>query len=58
MMPYPAEIIEIDFDGRTFWSRPVGCWVLQSDNVVADAISVLLDDPLEWAVVLLREHRT
>ena len=46
MMPYPAEVIEIDIDGRTFWVRPVGSWVLDSGNVVAEA----LDKPLEWAV--------
>ena len=30
MMPYLAEVIEIDIDGRTFWVRPVGAWVLDS----------------------------
>ena len=50
MMPYPAEVIEIDIDGRTFWVRPVGSWVLQSNNVVAEAIAISLDKPLEWAV--------
>ena len=42
--------IEIDIDGRTFWMRPVGSWVLQSNNVVAEAIAISLDKPLEWAV--------
>ncbi len=37
-------------DGRTFWVRPVGSWVLESGNVVAEALSVSLDNPLEWAV--------
>ena len=50
MMPYPAEVIEINIDGRTFWVRPVGSWVLQSNNVVADALAVSLDKPLEWAI--------
>ena len=50
MMPYPAEVIEINIDGRTFWVRPGGSWVLQSNNVVADALAVSLDKPLEWAV--------
>ena len=36
LTPYPAEVIEIDIDGRAFWVRPVGSWVLQSNNVVAD----------------------
>ena len=49
MMPYPAEVIEIDIDGRTFWMRPVGSWVLKSNNVVAEALAVSLDKPLEWA---------
>ena len=49
MMPYPAEVIEIDIDGRTFWVRPVGSWVLESGNVVADALAVSLGMPLEWA---------
>ena len=50
MMPYPAEVIEIDIDGRTFWVRPVGSWVLQSNNVVAQALAVSLDKPLEWGI--------
>ena len=50
MMPYPAEVIEIDIDGGTFWVRPVGSWVLESGNVVAQGLAVSLDKPLEWAV--------
>ena len=42
--------IEIDIDGRTFWVRPVGSWVSESGNVVAQALAVSLDKPLEWAV--------
>ena len=49
-MAEPAEVIEIDIDGRTFWVRPVGSWVLQSSNVVAQALAVSLDKPLGWAV--------
>ena len=37
-------------DGRTFWVRPVGSWVLESNNVVAEVLAVSLDKPLEWAV--------
>jgi hypothetical protein len=37
-------------DGRTFLVRPVGSWVLESNNVVAEALAVSLDKPLEWAV--------
>ena len=37
-------------DGRTFWVRPVGSWVLESGNVVAEAMAVSLDKPLEWTI--------
>jgi len=47
------EVTEVEIDGRTFWVRPVGSWVLESDNVVADALAVSLDKPLEWAVGFL-----
>ena len=30
--------------------RPVGSWILQSNNVVAEAKAISLDKPLEWAV--------
>jgi len=50
MIIYLPEIIEIDIDGRTFWVRPVGSWVLQSSNVVAEAMGISLDKPFEWAV--------
>ena len=36
--------------GRTFWVRPVGSWVLESGNVVAEALAASLGKPLEWAV--------
>ena len=44
------EAIEIEIDGRTFWVRPVGSGVLDSGNVVAQALAVSLDKPLDWAV--------
>ena len=44
------ELIEGDIDVRTFWVCPVGSWVLESNNVVAEALAVSLDKPLEWAV--------
>ena len=40
---------EVEIDGRTFWVRPVGAWVLQSNNVVAEGLALALDKPLEWA---------
>ena len=43
-------LIEVDIDGRTFWVRPVGSWALLSNNVVAEALAVSLDKPMEWAV--------
>ena len=49
-MVQEIEVIEIDIDGRTFWVRPVSSWVLESGNVVAEALAVSLDKPLEWAV--------
>ena len=50
MMADPVEVNEIDIDGRTFWVRPVGSWVLQSNDVVAEAMVISPDKPLEWAV--------
>ena len=32
---------------------PVGPWVLESNNVVAEGLAVSLDKPLEWAVRFL-----
>ena len=49
-MVQEVEVTEVDIDGRTFWVRPVGFWVLESGNVVAEALAVSLDKPLEWAV--------
>ena len=43
------EVIEVEIDGRTSWVRLVGSWVLDSGNVVPDAVAVSLDKPLEWA---------
>ena len=37
-------------DGRTSWVRPVGSWVLETGNVVAQGLAVALDKPLEWAI--------
>ena len=48
-----AKVIEIYIDGCSFTVRPVGSWVLQSNNVVAEALVVSLDKLLEWAVGFL-----
>ena len=50
------EAIEIDIDGRTFWVRPAGSWVLESGNVVAQALAVSLDKPLKWAIGFFFEN--
>ena len=49
-MVQEVEVTEVDIDGRSFWVRPVGSWVLESGNVVASALAESLDKPLEWAV--------
>ena len=49
-MVQEVEIVEVEIDGRTFWVRPVGSWVLESGNVVAEALAASLGKPLEWAV--------
>ena len=48
-----CDVTEVDIDGRSFMVRPVGSWVLESGNVVAEALAVSLDKPLEWAVGFL-----
>ena len=50
MMVQQWEATEIDIDGCTFWVSPVGAWVLESGNVVAQGLALSLDKPLEWAV--------
>ena len=47
------EVTEVGIDGRTFWVRPVGSWVLDSGNVVADALAVSLGKSSEWAIGFL-----
>ena len=49
-MVQQCDVTEVEIDGRTFWLRPVGSWGLESGNVVAEALAVSLDKPLEWAV--------
>ena len=45
-----CDVTEVEIDGRSFMVRPVGSWVLESGNVVAEAMAISLDKPLEWAV--------
>ena len=49
-MVQECDVTEVEIDGRSFWVRPVGSWVLESGNVVASALAESLDKPLEWAV--------
>jgi len=41
---------EVDIDGLTLLVSPVGSWVLESNNVVAEGLAVSLDKPLVWAI--------
>ena len=52
-MVQSCEVTEVEIDGRTFWVRPVGSWVLDSGNVVADALAVSLVKSSEWAIGFL-----
>ena len=52
-MVQSCEVIEVEIDGRTFWVRPVGSRVLDSGNVVADALAVSLGKSSEWAIGFL-----
>ena len=52
-MVQQCDVTEVEIDGRSFMVRPVGSWVLESGNVVAEALVVSLDKPLEWAVGFL-----
>ena len=45
-----CDVTEVEIDGRSFWVRPVGSWVLESGNVVPEALAVSLDKPFPWAV--------
>ena len=49
-MVQQCDVTEVEIDGRVFMVRSVGPWVLESGNVVAEALAVSLDKPLEWAV--------
>ena len=49
-MVQAIEVIEIDIDGRTFWVRPVGSWVLESGTVMAIALAESLDKSSPWDV--------
>ena len=44
------EVPKAEIDWRSFVVSPVGSWVLESATVVAEALAVSLDKPLEWAI--------
>ena len=45
-----CDVTEVEINGCCFMVRPVGSRVLESGNVVAEALAASLDKPLEWAV--------
>ena len=45
-----CDVTEVEIDGRSFWVRPVGSWVLESGNAVAVALAGSLGKPFPWAV--------
>ena len=49
-MVQQCDITEVVIEGRSFMERLVGSWVLESGNVVAEALAISLDKPLEWTV--------
>ena len=38
------------------WVRPVGSWVLETDNVVAAGLAASLEWPMEWSVGFFFEN--
>ena len=49
-MVQQCDVTEVEIDGRSFWVRPVGYWVLQAGNVVATVLDESLHKPFPWAV--------
>ena len=49
-MVQQCDVTEVEIDGRSFMVRPVGSWVLESGNVVVEALAVSLDKPFPWAI--------
>ena len=45
-----CDVNEVEIDERTVWVRPVGSCVVKSNNVVAEALAVSMDKPLERVV--------
>jgi len=54
-----CDVTEVEIDGRSFMVRPVGSWVLESGNVVAEALAVVAGQAVPVGRgVLLWQHRT
>ena len=45
-----CDVTEVEIGGCSFMVRPVGSWVLESGNVVAEALARSLAKPVPWAV--------
>ena len=41
---------KVEIDGRSFWVRPVGSWVLESGTVVVTALAESIGKSYPWAV--------
>ena len=48
-----AEVTEIDIDGRTFWVRPVGSWVLK---LVTYFVILLTINDIKCTMIVLYSH--
>ena len=48
-MVQQCDITEVEIEGRSFMVRPVGSWVLESGNVVAEALAASIHKPAPWA---------
>ena len=44
------EVPKVEIDWRSFIVSPIGSWVLESGTVLAEALAVSLDKPLERVV--------
>jgi len=52
-MVQDIEVIEVDIDGRTFWVRPVGSWVLES---ITYFVILLTITDIDCTMIALYSH--
>ena len=52
-MVQEIEVIEVDIDGRTFWVRPVGSWVLDS---ITYFVNILTNNDINCTIKALYSH--